>query len=119
LATKTRAPSSTREDPLTTHAIRTAAEGYSPRQVAGDGCIGSVIVGGIDAVGSPLGGADAMLSPFTPGDVDGEEMHAVAVEVAAGAVVALSGPGVGVAREGPGVAKWDAGVEGVGDRGVP
>jgi len=43
----------------------------------------------------------------------------VLVEVAAGAVVVLGGPGVGVPGEDLGVSEGDAGVEGVGDRGVP
>jgi hypothetical protein len=43
----------------------------------------------------------------------------VAVEVAAGAVVVLGGAGVGVAGEYLRVARRHAGVEGVGDRGVP
>jgi len=43
----------------------------------------------------------------------------VSVEVAAGAVVVLGGAGVGVAGEDLGVAQRNAGVEGVGDRGVP
>ena len=46
-------------------------------------------------------------------------MDAVSVEVASVAVVVLGGAGVGVAGEYLGVAEWDAGVEGVGDRGVP
>jgi hypothetical protein len=53
------------------------------------------------------------------GDVGGEEVDAVAVEVAAGAVVVLGGAGVGVAGEYLRVAQRHAGVEGVGDRGVP
>ena len=43
----------------------------------------------------------------------------MAVEVAAGAIVVLGGAWVGVPCEDLGVAEWDAGVEGVGDRGVP
>lgn len=43
----------------------------------------------------------------------------MAVEVAAGAVVVLGGPGVGVPGEDLRVSQRDAGVEGVGDRGVP
>ena len=35
------------------------------------------------------------------GDVGGEEVHAVAVEVAAGAVVVLGGAGVGVSSQKP------------------
>ena len=46
-------------------------------------------------------------------------MDAVAVEVAAGAVVVLGGSGVGVPSEDLGVAQGDAGIEGVGDRGMP
>jgi hypothetical protein len=53
------------------------------------------------------------------GDVGGEEVDAVSVEVAAGAVVVLGGAGVGVAGEDLGVSEGHAGVEGIGDRGVP
>ena len=53
------------------------------------------------------------------GDVGGEEVDSVAVEVAPGAVVVLGGPGVGMAGEDLGVAERDAGVEGVGDRRMP
>lgn len=38
------------------------------------------------------------------GDVGGEEVHAVAVEVAAGAVVVLGGSGVGMPGEDLGIA---------------
>jgi hypothetical protein len=48
------------------------------------------------------------------GDVGGEEVDAVAVEVAAGAVVVLGGPWVGVPGEDLCVAERYAGVEGVG-----
>ncbi len=44
------------------------------------------------------------------GDVGGEEVDAVAVEVAAGAVVVLGCAGVGVAGENLGVSEGDAGV---------
>jgi len=53
------------------------------------------------------------------GDVCGEEMDAVSVEVATGAVVVLGGAWVGVAGEDLGVSQGDARVQGVGDRGVP
>jgi len=53
------------------------------------------------------------------GNVGGEEVHAVSVEVASGSVVVLGRAGVGVAGEDLGVTQGDAGVEGVGDRGVP
>jgi hypothetical protein len=43
----------------------------------------------------------------------------VPVEVAAGAVVVLGGSWFGVPGEDLGVAEGDAGVEGVGDGGVP
>ena len=43
----------------------------------------------------------------------------MSVEVAAGSVVVLGGSWVGVPGEDLGVAEGDAGVEGVGDRGVP
>jgi hypothetical protein len=43
----------------------------------------------------------------------------MAVEVAAGAGVVLGGAGVGVPGEDLDVAQRDAGVEGVGNRGVP
>jgi len=59
-----------------------------------------------------LGSSDA-------GDVSGEEVDGVSVEVASGAVVVLGGAGIGVASEDLGVAQGDASVEGVGDRGVP
>ena len=52
------------------------------------------------------------------GDVGGEEVDSVAVEVAPCAVVVLGGPGVGMAGEDLGVAERHAGVEGVGDRRV-
>ena len=52
------------------------------------------------------------------GDMGGGEVHAVPVEVAAGAVVVLGGAGVGVPGVDLGVAQWDSGVEGVGDRRV-
>jgi hypothetical protein len=52
------------------------------------------------------------------GDVGGEEVDAVAVEVAAGSVVVLGGPRVGVTGEDLCVAEWYSGVEGVGDGGV-
>ena len=53
------------------------------------------------------------------GDVGGEEVDPVSVEVAAGAVVVLGGAGVGVAGEDLGVSQRHTSVEGVGDRGVP
>ena len=59
------------------------------------------------------------LNPLDAGDVGGEEVDAVAVDVASGAVVVLGGPRVSVPGEDLGVAERDAGVEGVGDRGVP
>jgi hypothetical protein len=49
-------------------------------------------------------------------DVGGEE---VAVEVSSGSVVVLGGSGVSVAGEDLSIAEGDAGVEGVGDGGVP
>ena len=52
------------------------------------------------------------------GDVGGEEVDAVAVEVAAGAVVVLGGAWVGVASEYLYVSQGNSGVEGVGDRSV-
>jgi len=45
------------------------------------------------------------------GDVGGEEVDAVSVEVASGAVVVLGGLGVGVAGEDLGVSEGNAGVE--------
>jgi len=68
-----------------------------------------VIVGGIDAV-RPVR-SDA-------GDVGGQEVDAVAVEVAACAVVVLGGRRVGVPGEDLGVAQRNARIEGVGDRGA-
>ena len=53
------------------------------------------------------------------GDVCGQEVDAVSVEVAEGAVVVLGVSGVGVAGEDLGVPQGDARVQGVGDRGVP
>jgi hypothetical protein len=53
------------------------------------------------------------------GDICGEEVDAVSVEVAASVIVVLGGSGVGVAGEDLGVAKGDAGVEGVGDGSYP
>jgi hypothetical protein len=49
------------------------------------------------------------------GDLCGQELDAVSVEVAAGAGVVLGGSGVGVAGEDLGVAEGDASIEGVGD----
>jgi len=57
--------------------------------------------------------------PSDPGDVGGEEVDAVAVQVSAGAVVVLGGAWVRLAREDLRIAEWNAGVEGVGDRRVP
>ena len=54
-----------------------------------------------------------------PGDVGGEEVDAVAVEVASSAVVVLSGSGVGVAGQDLGIAQRDSCIEGVGFRRVP
>ena len=52
------------------------------------------------------------------GDVGGEEVDAVAVEVAAGAVVVLGGSRIGMSSEDLRVTQRDPGVEGVGDRRV-
>ena len=49
-----------------------------------------------------------------PGDVGGEEVDAVAVEVASSAIVVLSGSGVGVAGQDLGIAQRDSCIEGVG-----
>ena len=54
-----------------------------------------------------------------PGDVGCEEVNAVPIEVASGAVVVLGGAWVRMAGQDLGVAQRDAGVEGVGDRRVP
>lgn len=43
----------------------------------------------------------------------------MAVEVPAGSVVVFGGPGVRVPDQDLRVTKWDPGVEGIGDRGVP
>ena len=59
------------------------------------------------------------LSRSDAGDVGGEEVDAVSVEVAAGSVVVLSGAGVSVPGQDLGVAQRHPGIEGVGDRGVP
>jgi hypothetical protein len=86
-----------------------------------------VVVGGRVQQASTAGSfwADRMRLPppggvarSDAGDVGGEEVDAVAVEVAAGAVVVFGGAGVGVAGEDLRVAERDAGVEGVGDRGM-
>jgi hypothetical protein len=53
------------------------------------------------------------------GDVGREEVDCVPVEVAAGGVVVLSRARVGMSGQDLGVSQWDAGVEGVGDGGVP
>ena len=53
------------------------------------------------------------------GDVGGEEVDALAVEVVAGSVVVLGVSRVGVAGQDLGVAEGDAGVQGVGDRRMP
>jgi hypothetical protein len=45
----------------------------------------------------------------------GEDVDAVSVEVAAGAVAVLGGAWVGVAGEDLGVPEWDPGVQRVGD----
>jgi hypothetical protein len=50
-------------------------------------------------------------------DIGREEVDAVAVEVATGAVIVLGGPWVGVSGEDLGVAQRDSGVEGIGDGG--
>ena len=62
--------------------------------------------------------APAGLARSDAGDVGGEEVDAVAVEVAAGAVVVLGRARVGVSGQDLRVAQRDAGIEGVGDRGV-
>ncbi len=74
------------------------------------GAPGAPLVGGIVLV--VICGLDA-------GDVGGQEVDAVAVEVAPGSVVVLGGSRVGVTDQDLGVAKGDAGVKGVGDRRVP
>ena len=51
-------------------------------------------------------------------DVGGEEVNAVPVEVAAGAIVVLGGAEVGVSGEDLGVAERNAGVQSVGDCGM-
>ena len=53
------------------------------------------------------------------GDVGGEEVHGVPVEVGSCAVGVLGGPGVGVAGEDLRVAKRHPGIQRVGDRCVP
>jgi hypothetical protein len=52
------------------------------------------------------------------GDVGGEEVNAVAVEVAAGSIVVLGGARVGVSSQDLGITERDTGVEGVGDGSV-
>nr|WP_228266054.1 hypothetical protein [Microlunatus elymi] len=46
-------------------------------------------------------------------------MDGVTVEVAGRSVVVLGSAGIGMPGEDLSVAEWDAGVEGVGDGGVP
>lgn len=53
------------------------------------------------------------------GDVRGEEVDAVAVEVASGSVVVLGGPWAGVASQDLGIAQRHSGVQSVGDRTMP
>jgi hypothetical protein len=60
-----------------------------------------------------------VVDPSHAGDVGGEELDAMAVQVASGSVVVLGGAGVGVPGQDLSVSKWDAGVEGVGDSCVP
>jgi len=69
---------------------------------------------------SQLGGVDAgRPGRSDAGDLCGQEVDAVSVEVATGAVVVLGGAGVRVAGEDLGVTQGDTRVQGVGDRGVP
>ncbi len=71
-----------------------------------------------------MGGEDAVWSrrrtfiELRAGDVGGEEVDPLAVEVAAGAVVVLGGAWVGVSGEDLGIPERNSGVEGVGDRRV-
>src|SRR3954467_14933104 len=67
-----------------------------------------------------LGGVDVppLANQLDAGDVGGEEVDAVAVQVATGAVVVLGSPGVGMAGQDLNVAKRNAGIEGVRDRGM-
>lgn len=68
-----------------------------------------------------MGGSDRQgaVGPSDPGDVGGEGVDSVAVEVPAGSVVVFGGSGVGVPGQDLRVTERDSGVEGVGDRGVP
>ena len=52
------------------------------------------------------------------GDVGGQEVDTVPVEIAAGAVVVLGRAGVGVPGQDLGLTERDPGIERVGDRGV-
>ena len=93
------------------------AGGQKPHRSGGSRYAASmwVILGAKDA-GSPT--AAAARSRSHSGDVGGEEVDAVAVEVAAGAIVVLCGAWVGVSGEDLRVTQGHAGVEGVGDGGV-
>lgn len=53
------------------------------------------------------------------GDVGGEEVDVVPVEVASGSVVVLRGSGVGMAREDLRVAQRDTSIEGLGGCRMP
>jgi hypothetical protein len=53
------------------------------------------------------------------GDVGGEKVDAVSVEVAAGAVVMLGGPRIGMTGEDLRITQRDAGIEGVDDGCMP
>jgi hypothetical protein len=68
-------------------------------------------------VGFPRGGHTKPL--VGGGEASGDSAGGVAVEVVAGAVVAAGGAGVGVAGGVLDVSEGCAGVEGVGDEGVP
>ncbi len=73
-------------------------------------------LGDRDAVKS----AGCVCSPVSDsGDIRGEEVDAVTVEVAAGSVVVLGGAGVGMAGQDLRVSQRDPGVQGVGDGSVP
>src|SRR5680860_1478112 len=83
----------------------------TPAPTCGSGAAGTTSLW-VVSTQLPATGLDA-------GDVGGEVVDAVSVEVASGAVVVLGGARVGVPGEDLGVAQRYSGVEGVGDRCVP
>jgi len=62
-----------------------------------------------------VGGVVVVRGPDS-GDVGGEEVDAIPIEIAAGAVVVLGGARVGMAGQDLCIAEWDTSVEGAGNR---